>query len=104
EGWADTVQTELLGTMRTTRCAIDAMRRSGGGAIVNIASISGLWHGRRGPRDDAAVYDVAKGAVVRFTSPLADLAGGGIRDNCLAPGWIGPERPRRRRGAPDPGG
>jgi len=95
EGWADTVQTELLGTMRTTRCAIDAMRRSGGGAIVNIASISGLWHGRRVPRNDAAVYDVAKGAVIRFTSALADLAGEGIRINCLAPGWIATEGPRR---------
>src|SRR5260370_28074048 len=40
--WADTVQTELVGAMHTTRYAIDAMRRSGAGAIVNIASISAL--------------------------------------------------------------
>ena len=95
EHWVDTVQTELLGTMRATRYAIDAMRRSGGGAIVNVASISGLWHGRRTRGNSAPAYDVAKGAVIRFTSALADLAGEGIRVNCLAPGWIATDGPRQ---------
>jgi len=94
EHWTDTVQTELLGTMRATRRAIDVMRRGGGGAIVNIASISGLWHGRRFGGNSAPAYDVAKGAVIRLTSALADLAGEGIRVNCLAPGWIATEGPR----------
>ena len=93
--WVDTVQTELLGTMRATRCAIDAMRRLGGGAIVNIASISGLWHGRRMPGNSAPAYDTAKNGVIRFTSALADLAREGIRVNCLAPGWIATDGPRR---------
>ena len=92
--WADTVQTELLGTMLATRHAIEAMKRSGGGAIVNIASISGLWHGRRMAGNSAPAYDTAKGAVIRFTSTLADLAREGIRVNCLAPGWIATEGPR----------
>src|SRR5947208_2085354 len=39
----DTVQTDLIGALHATRHAIDAMRRRGGGAIVNIASISALW-------------------------------------------------------------
>ena len=39
EYWADTVETEFLGALHATRYAIEAMRRSGGGAIVNIASI-----------------------------------------------------------------
>jgi NAD(P)-dependent dehydrogenase (short-subunit alcohol dehydrogenase family) len=47
EHWVETVRTELFGTMYGTRFAIDAMRRTGGGAIVNIGSISALWHGRR---------------------------------------------------------
>jgi NAD(P)-dependent dehydrogenase (short-subunit alcohol dehydrogenase family) len=95
EHWADTVQTELLGTMRATRYAIDAMRRLGGGAIVNMASISGLWHGRRTRGNSAPAYDVAKGAVIRFTSALSDLAAEGIRVNCLAPGWIATDEPRQ---------
>ncbi len=93
--WVDTTQTELLGTMRTTRNAIDTMRRSGGGAIVNIASISGLWHGRRTPGNSAPAYDTAKSGVIRFTSALADLAHEGIRVNCLAPGWIATDGPRQ---------
>lgn len=93
--WVDTVQTELLGTMRATRRAIDAMRRSGGGAIVNIASISGLWHGRRTPGNSAPAYDTAKNGVIRFTSALADLGREGIRVNCLAPGWIATDGPRQ---------
>jgi NAD(P)-dependent dehydrogenase (short-subunit alcohol dehydrogenase family) len=95
EYWTDTVQTELLGTMRATRRAIDAMRRSGGGAVVNIASISGLWHGRRTSGNSAPAYDTAKSGVIRFTSALADLGREGIRVNCLAPGWIATDGPRQ---------
>jgi len=86
--WQDTVQTDLLGTMYATRAAIDALRRSGGGAIVNISSISALWHGR--PTHNASPsYDLAKAGVIRLTTGLAWLgAKEGIRVNCLAPGWI----------------
>src|SRR5579872_1649251 len=45
--WAEIVSVDLLGAMFASRHAIDAMRRAGGGSIVNVASISGLWHGRR---------------------------------------------------------
>jgi NAD(P)-dependent dehydrogenase (short-subunit alcohol dehydrogenase family) len=86
--WQDTVQTDLLGTMYATRAAIDALRRSGGGAIVNISSISALWHGR--PLHNASPsYEVAKAGVIRLTTGLVWLrASAGIRVNCLAPGWI----------------
>ncbi len=86
--WMDTLQTDLLGTMYATRAAIDALRRAGGGAIVNIASISSLWHGR--PTHNASPsYEVAKAGVIRLSTSLAWLAEReGIRVNCLAPGWI----------------
>jgi len=88
EGWAHALETDLLGSMRCTRWALDAMRRAGGGAIVNIASISGLWHGRTTPGGFAG-YDVAKAGMIRMTTRLAALAGtDNIRVNCLAPGWI----------------
>lgn len=85
---SDTVQTDLWGAMYATRFAIDAMRRAGGGAIVNISSISALWHGR--PTHNASPsYDLAKAGVIRLTTGLAWLgAQDGIRVNCLAPGWI----------------
>jgi 3-oxoacyl-[acyl-carrier protein] reductase len=95
EYWADTVQTELVAAIHTTRYAIDAMRRSGAGAIVNIASISALWHGRRFP-GGAPAYDAAKAGPIRLTTSLASLAESDrIRVNCLAPGWIATDGPRQ---------
>lgn len=87
--WLATVETDLIGPLLATRYAIEAMRRAqSGGALVNIASISALWHGRRTPAG-APVYDAAKAGLLRFTTGLAELAKtDGIRVNCLAPGWI----------------
>jgi 3-oxoacyl-[acyl-carrier protein] reductase len=96
DGWTESVQTDLLGTLYATQCAIEAMRRgTAGGAIVNIASISALWHGRHTPGGLLA-YDVAKAATIRLTTRLASLAkNDGIRVNCLAPGWIATDGPRQ---------
>ena len=94
-GWRRSIQTDLLGTMNATQWAIDMMRRSGGGSIVNISSISALWHGRKTPGGFPG-YDVAKLGVIRLTTGLAkDVAKDHIRVNCLAPGWIGSDGPRQ---------
>jgi NAD(P)-dependent dehydrogenase (short-subunit alcohol dehydrogenase family) len=95
EYWADTVQTEFLGPLHAIHYAIQAMRRSGGGAIVNISSISALWHGRRFPTR-APAYDAAKDGILRLTTTLQFLATtDNIRVNCLAPGWIATDGPRQ---------
>lgn len=63
--------------------AIPAMRKNGG-AIVNVASISGLA-GDYG----MGVYNASKGAVINYTRSLAlDCARDGIRVNALCPGLI----------------
>jgi NAD(P)-dependent dehydrogenase (short-subunit alcohol dehydrogenase family) len=94
-GWRRSLQTDLLGTMYTTQWAIDMMRRYGGGSIVNISSISALWHGRETPGGFPG-YDVAKSGVIRLTTGIAkDVANDGIRVNCLAPGWIASDGPRQ---------
>jgi NAD(P)-dependent dehydrogenase (short-subunit alcohol dehydrogenase family) len=88
ESWMDPIETDLLGAIFATRWAIEAMRRGNGGAIVNIASISALWHGRKSPGGIPG-YDVAKAGMIRMTTRLASLARTDhIRVNCLAPGWI----------------
>jgi NAD(P)-dependent dehydrogenase (short-subunit alcohol dehydrogenase family) len=109
--WNEIIQTDLLGTVYATRQAIDAMRRVGGGAIVNISSISALWHGRKTLLPAVPAYDAAKAGVLRLTTMLAWLGQENIRVNCLAPGWIAsppvraywePLTPdqRKERGAP----
>jgi NAD(P)-dependent dehydrogenase (short-subunit alcohol dehydrogenase family) len=95
EDWADALETDLLGAIYATRWAIESMRRGKGGAVVNIASISALWHGRKTP-GGLAGYDVAKAGMIRMTTRLASLMKtDGIRVNCLAPGWIAADGPRQ---------
>jgi meso-butanediol dehydrogenase/(S,S)-butanediol dehydrogenase/diacetyl reductase len=66
------------------QAAIPAIRKVGGGSIVNIASISGLF-GDYGM--DA--YNASKGAVVNYTRNLAlNCARDGIRVNALCPGLV----------------
>jgi len=93
--WLATAETDFIGPLLLTRYAIEAMLTAGqGGSIVNISSISALWHGRRTPAA-APVYDAAKAALLRLTTGLAGLAATDrIRVNCLAPGWIATEGPR----------
>ncbi|HYM22034.1 MAG TPA: SDR family NAD(P)-dependent oxidoreductase [Vicinamibacterales bacterium] len=94
-GWTNVIATDFLGAMHATRYAVEAMRRAGGGSIVNITSISALWQGRTTPGGFNG-YDVAKMALIRMTTVLApDLAKDGIRINCLAPGWIATDGPRQ---------
>jgi meso-butanediol dehydrogenase / (S,S)-butanediol dehydrogenase / diacetyl reductase len=66
------------------KAAIPAIRHSGGGAIVNVASIAGLF------ADYATdAYSASKGAVINYTRVLAlNGAADGIRVNALCPGLI----------------
>jgi meso-butanediol dehydrogenase/(S,S)-butanediol dehydrogenase/diacetyl reductase len=69
------------------KAAMPLMRESGGGTIVNIASISGL-------SGDYAMsaYNASKGAVVNYTRALAlDCGRDGIRVNAVCPGLVDTE-------------
>lgn len=60
------------------------LRRAGGGAIVNTASLAGV---KGGP--GLTGYSASKGAIVAFTKALAaELAPDRIRVNAICPGWI----------------
>ena len=87
EHWFDAIQVDLLGAMWGTFHAIEAMRRRGGGAIVNIGSTSAIGHGRKHSKSPG--YEVAKAGVIRLTTTLGWLQEKEkIRVNCLVPSWV----------------
>jgi NAD(P)-dependent dehydrogenase (short-subunit alcohol dehydrogenase family) len=87
EHWFDALQVDLHGSMYAILHAIPAMRKRGGGAIVNIGSTSALGHGLKHSKSPA--YDVAKMGMIRLTTTLRPLSDrDGIRINCLVPAWV----------------
>ena len=63
KGWLDSVNIDLLATVRATRATVPIMETMGGGAIVNIASIAAL---EATPR--VLPYAAAKAALVNYTN------------------------------------
>jgi NAD(P)-dependent dehydrogenase (short-subunit alcohol dehydrogenase family) len=84
EKWARVMHVNVDTMFLTCKHAIPAMiKTAGGGAIVNISSISALR-----PRGLTA-YSVSKGAVIALTKALAvDHGPDGIRANCVFPGPV----------------
>ena len=84
EQWDEVLDTNLRGAFATTKAVLPAMMQQRRGAIVNVASLSGL-HGMVGQTN----YSAAKGALVAMTRSLArETARSGIRVNCVAPGFV----------------
>ena len=83
ENWRRVMQVNVETMFLTAKHAIPAMKRHGGGAIVNVSSISALR-----PRG-LTTYSVSKGAVIALTQAMAvDHGKDGIRVNCVAPGPV----------------
>lgn len=84
ETWRETFRVNLDGTMLCTKLALPHMRRQGGGAIVNMGSISGLVPYARG-----GAYAASKAAIATLTKVTALEAGPfGVRVNCICAGSI----------------
>ena len=85
DAWRATQRVNLEATFTASRAAYKVMRKSGGGSIVNMASLAahgpGGWMG--------ADYAASKAGMVSLTRSLAlEAARFGIRCNAVSPGFI----------------
>ncbi|HXK32468.1 MAG TPA: SDR family NAD(P)-dependent oxidoreductase [Dehalococcoidia bacterium] len=84
ENWHRVIAINLTGTFLGTKYGVEAMLRTGGGSIINNASVAGLVGFPGMP-----AYCASKGGVVQLTRAAAlEYAARGIRINCLCPGVI----------------
>lgn len=82
--WRTVMDTNLDGAFLCTQACAKVMLKNGGGAVVNIASISGLRASTL-----RVAYGTSKGALIHLTKQqAAELGDVGIRVNCVAPGPV----------------
>ena len=93
--WDEVLDVNVRGMFLAAAQAVPLMRRSGGGAIVNVASAQATATQR-----NVVAYTASKGAIVAMTRAMAvDHAPDGIRVNSVSPGSV--DTPMLRAAARD---
>lgn len=84
ETWDRTLNINAKGIYLAAKFCVPEMVKRGGGAIVNVASVQGLFS-----QPKVAAYAASKGAVIAMTRTMAiDHASDNIRANSLCPGSV----------------
>lgn len=81
--WRRQIDTNLTGVFLTCRAAAGALKDSGAGAIVNLASASGL-----SPSFAGAAYSASKAGVIMLSKALARELAPHVRVNAVCPGSV----------------
>jgi 2-deoxy-D-gluconate 3-dehydrogenase len=85
--WHTVLDTNLTGALFCSQAAYPAMKKAGGGKIINIGSMYSIFGTSYG-----AAYAASKGALVQLTKSLAIAwAKDNIQVNAVLPGWIDTE-------------
>jgi NAD(P)-dependent dehydrogenase (short-subunit alcohol dehydrogenase family) len=99
EHWSRYLDLNLRGPMLAIHHALEPMKRRGGGAVVNIASIAGLGYAPHSSPE----YSAAKAGLIRLTATLAPLREqANVRVNCIVPNWIGTDEVKAEIAAMSP--
>jgi len=81
--WDACLRVNVQGTANTVQASASALGRSGHGAVVNVASVSGYI-----AQPARWTYNASKGAILSMTRCQAmDLAPLGVQVNSVSPGW-----------------
>lgn len=81
--WEQCLGVNVRGYANMVQACYEPMRATGGGAVVNLSSISGHV-----AQPNRWTYNACKGAIIMLTKCQAlDLAPAGIRVNTVSPGW-----------------
>ena len=84
EDWERSLRVNVIGASLMSRYAVEKMKQTGGGAIVNLSSISAFI-----AQPLFVTYSATKAALLQMTRNMAmDLATFNIRVNCVCPGTI----------------
>jgi NAD(P)-dependent dehydrogenase (short-subunit alcohol dehydrogenase family) len=83
--WKKTMEISTVGIFLGTRAVARPMERSGGGAIINLASMAA----KQGSGAYGSAYSFSRGGMLNFSmSSALQLAELGIRVNTIMPGWV----------------
>lgn len=95
EAFRRVLEVNLVGPFLLSREVGKVMLGQGGGSIVNIASIAGLFG-----VSDRAAYNASKHGLIGLTRTLAAEWGGhGVRVNAVCPGWVKTEMDEKDSGS-----
>jgi NAD(P)-dependent dehydrogenase (short-subunit alcohol dehydrogenase family) len=84
EDWNFTIEHELTITFLGCKWAVRAMLQSGGGSVINVSSVSGMYGARRN-----AAHAATKAGISGITRHIAHEYGPhGIRCNAIAPSYV----------------